>query len=163
MQCDRCEEWFHLLCVGLAEEEVSEEEEYECYNCKHGRPPQAVGAVASPAKRTNMYSISYSGGIVKTDTDLDSVLMCHDESVREVSRIPMYHASMDSFDSAGNSGAVTSMSKVTQLSFESTDESSQDELKSSFTLASGDGRNVITAPIPQTISRTEDMMADVGS
>jgi len=42
VQCDRCEEWFHLLCVGLAEDEVSEEEEYECFNCKQGRGHQAV-------------------------------------------------------------------------------------------------------------------------
>ncbi|XP_052780089.1 lysine-specific demethylase 5A-like isoform X2 [Mya arenaria] len=42
VQCDRCEDWFHLLCVGLAEDEVSEEEEYECFNCKQGRGQQAV-------------------------------------------------------------------------------------------------------------------------
>lgn len=34
VQCDGCEEWFHLLCIGLAEDEVSENEEYMCFRCK---------------------------------------------------------------------------------------------------------------------------------
>ena len=36
MQCDRCEEWFHLLCIGLGEDEISEHEDYVCYKCKAG-------------------------------------------------------------------------------------------------------------------------------
>ncbi|KAK3610530.1 hypothetical protein CHS0354_008964 [Potamilus streckersoni] len=36
VQCDRCEEWFHLLCVGLAEDEVTEDKDYECFRCKQG-------------------------------------------------------------------------------------------------------------------------------
>lgn len=35
MQCDRCEEWYHLLCVGLGTDEVTEDEEYECFKCKN--------------------------------------------------------------------------------------------------------------------------------
>lgn len=35
VQCDSCEKWFHLLCVGLAEDEVSENEDYVCFVCKH--------------------------------------------------------------------------------------------------------------------------------
>ena len=37
MQCDRCEEWFHLLCIGMGEDEISEHEDYVCYKCKSGR------------------------------------------------------------------------------------------------------------------------------
>ncbi|XP_067685038.1 lysine-specific demethylase 5A-like isoform X3 [Haliotis asinina] len=33
VQCDSCEKWFHLLCVGLGKEEVSEDEEYVCFQC----------------------------------------------------------------------------------------------------------------------------------
>ncbi|KAL5014006.1 hypothetical protein ScPMuIL_008276 [Solemya velum] len=36
VQCDRCEEWFHLLCVGLGDDEITEDEEYECFRCKQG-------------------------------------------------------------------------------------------------------------------------------
>ena len=36
VQCDGCELWFHLLCVGLGEDEVSEHEDYVCYQCKKG-------------------------------------------------------------------------------------------------------------------------------
>jgi histone demethylase JARID1 len=35
VQCDRCEEWYHLLCVGLGADEVTEDEEYECFKCKN--------------------------------------------------------------------------------------------------------------------------------
>jgi len=35
VQCDRCEAWYHLLCVGLGEEEITEDEEYECFKCKN--------------------------------------------------------------------------------------------------------------------------------
>jgi len=38
VQCDRCEKWFHLLCVGLGEDEVSESEDYVCHRCRHGKP-----------------------------------------------------------------------------------------------------------------------------
>ena len=34
MQCDSCELWFHLLCIGLGEDEVSENEDYMCFTCK---------------------------------------------------------------------------------------------------------------------------------
>ena len=35
MQCDTCEQWFHLLCVGLAEDEVAGNEDYMCFICKN--------------------------------------------------------------------------------------------------------------------------------
>lgn len=35
VQCDRCEEWYYLLCVGLGIDEVIEDEEYECFKCKN--------------------------------------------------------------------------------------------------------------------------------
>lgn len=33
VQCDTCELWFHLLCIGLGEDEVSENEDYVCFSC----------------------------------------------------------------------------------------------------------------------------------
>lgn len=37
VQCDGgCEQWFHLLCVGLDVTEVSETEDYICPNCAEG-------------------------------------------------------------------------------------------------------------------------------
>ena len=35
VQCDTCEQWFHLLCVGLAEDEVAGNEDYMCFICKN--------------------------------------------------------------------------------------------------------------------------------
>ena len=46
VQCDRCEEWFHLLCIGLGEDEISEHEDYVCYKCKSGR--SKIKAQGSP-------------------------------------------------------------------------------------------------------------------
>ena len=51
VQCDRCEGWFHLLCIGLAEDEISEHEDYVCYKCRSGR--SKIKAKASPRHFTD--------------------------------------------------------------------------------------------------------------
>ena len=33
VQCDSCDLWFHLLCVGLGKDEIKEDEDYVCFNC----------------------------------------------------------------------------------------------------------------------------------
>ncbi|XP_013066570.2 lysine-specific demethylase 5A-like isoform X1 [Biomphalaria glabrata] len=47
VQCDKCELWFHLLCVGLKKEEVRDEEDYVCFSCREGN---SVALVGSPSK-----------------------------------------------------------------------------------------------------------------
>ncbi|KAH9495294.1 Lysine-specific demethylase 5A [Bulinus truncatus] len=47
VQCDRCELWFHLLCVGLKKEEVRDEDDYVCFSCKEGNSAAIAG---SPSK-----------------------------------------------------------------------------------------------------------------
>ncbi|XP_064633580.1 lysine-specific demethylase 5A-like isoform X2 [Lineus longissimus] len=42
VQCDKCELWFHLLCVGLAENEISENEDYVCFSCRYKEDPNAL-------------------------------------------------------------------------------------------------------------------------
>ncbi len=37
VQCDGCELWFHLYCIGLKPEQVSEDEDFLCKNCKPNR------------------------------------------------------------------------------------------------------------------------------
>eukprot|EP00096_Caligus_rogercresseyi_P011047 TRINITY_DN422_c0_g1_i1.p1 TRINITY_DN422_c0_g1~~TRINITY_DN422_c0_g1_i1.p1 ORF type:complete len:1514 (+),score=534.84 TRINITY_DN422_c0_g1_i1:112-4653(+) len=34
VQCDGCEKWFHLHCIGLKPEQVKEDEEFICKDCK---------------------------------------------------------------------------------------------------------------------------------
>ena len=34
VQCDACELWFHLYCIGVKQEQVSEDEEFVCKTCK---------------------------------------------------------------------------------------------------------------------------------
>ncbi|RUS89616.1 hypothetical protein EGW08_002634 [Elysia chlorotica] len=36
VQCDRCELWFHLLCVGIKAEEIRDDEDYVCFGCREG-------------------------------------------------------------------------------------------------------------------------------
>ena len=49
VQCDSCEKWFHLLCIGLGEDEVSETEDYVCFSCKHPKPqPRARPRMSQP-------------------------------------------------------------------------------------------------------------------
>nr|KAG5711307.1 hypothetical protein BaRGS_006004 [Batillaria attramentaria] len=45
VQCDKCELWFHLLCVGLGKDEVSEEEDYVCFTCVRLNNPSATRTV----------------------------------------------------------------------------------------------------------------------
>lgn len=35
MQCDRCELWFHLLCIGLSTGDVAEDQDFVCKTCSH--------------------------------------------------------------------------------------------------------------------------------
>jgi histone demethylase JARID1 len=37
VQCDGCELWFHLHCIGLKPEQVSEDEDFICKDCKPKR------------------------------------------------------------------------------------------------------------------------------
>lgn len=34
VQCDGCELWFHLYCIGLKPEQVSEDQDFICKTCK---------------------------------------------------------------------------------------------------------------------------------
>ena len=34
VQCDACQNWFHLVCVGLTKESVDKIESYNCFQCK---------------------------------------------------------------------------------------------------------------------------------
>merc|ERR1711872_885466 len=38
VQCDTCELWFHLFCIGLKPHNIKEDEDFNCKNCvgKHG-------------------------------------------------------------------------------------------------------------------------------
>merc|ERR1712198_438960 len=40
VQCDACELWLHLNCIGLKPEQVSEDEEFICKSCKPKSKPQ---------------------------------------------------------------------------------------------------------------------------
>ena len=33
LQCDTCDLWYHLACIGLEQSQVSEEEDFNCKNC----------------------------------------------------------------------------------------------------------------------------------
>ena len=47
VQCDRCQEWFHLMCVGLTKEYAEQIDTYICGSCKQ---PNSCG-VQTPASR----------------------------------------------------------------------------------------------------------------
>ena len=42
VQCDGCQLWFHLFCIGLKPENVSEDEDFICKWCKPNRPKAGV-------------------------------------------------------------------------------------------------------------------------
>ena len=42
VQCDRCELWFHLLCIGMKQEDLVENEDFMCALCRRqAKPPTA--------------------------------------------------------------------------------------------------------------------------
>ncbi|XP_060607947.1 lysine-specific demethylase 5A-like isoform X1 [Ruditapes philippinarum] len=156
VQCDRCEEWFHLLCVGLAEDEVSEEEEYECFSCKQGRGQQPVlvsnhgkQSTVSPSKVPGMFN--YSGmSVIKGEQDMDNVLVCNEEVEvsMDTSQSSSYNRAIETYHSAliaeKEEQEMATSSKITQFSYE-TDESSQDEMKSSFSVSADSNEAVAMA------------------
>ncbi|CAD8178323.1 unnamed protein product [Paramecium pentaurelia] len=34
IQCDQCNKWFHLSCMGLTQEQANQMEQYSCKICK---------------------------------------------------------------------------------------------------------------------------------
>merc|ERR1712200_10594 len=34
VQCDKCELWFHLFCIGLKPNDIKEDEDFNCKFCK---------------------------------------------------------------------------------------------------------------------------------
>jgi len=48
VQCDKCELWYHLFCIGLKPQDIKEDEDFNCKFCK----------VGSGSKRNNDTSAS---------------------------------------------------------------------------------------------------------
>merc|ERR1711868_226999 len=44
VQCDKCELWFHLFCIGLKPHDIKEDEDFNCKNCKAGRRKESSGS-----------------------------------------------------------------------------------------------------------------------
>lgn len=47
VQCDTCQLWYHLVCVGLTSESVQYIEAYYCFPCKQKRAKQSAMSQAS--------------------------------------------------------------------------------------------------------------------
>ncbi|GFR98729.1 lysine-specific demethylase 5A [Elysia marginata] len=50
VQCDRCELWFHLLCVGMKAEDIRDDEDYVCFSCREGGTGTSNAEAGSPAR-----------------------------------------------------------------------------------------------------------------
>lgn len=57
VQCDRCELWFHLLCVGVGEDEVGEDDDYVCFKCK---VPLCHSSLSNGATTTSTSALNHS-------------------------------------------------------------------------------------------------------
>ena len=46
MQCDRCELWFHMKCIGVTENDITDDTDYICVRCRtpHATPTHTPGA-----------------------------------------------------------------------------------------------------------------------
>lgn len=68
MQCDKCELWFHLVCVGLNKDDLKEDEDYACFSCQQGSSKQLpipsvsakLSEASQPAKENQSSSSTQS-------------------------------------------------------------------------------------------------------
>ena len=44
VQCDKCQLWLHLFCIGLKPSDIKEDEDFNCKNCKTGRRKETSGS-----------------------------------------------------------------------------------------------------------------------
>ena len=44
VQCDKCELWYHLFCIGLKPHDIKEDEDFNCKNCKTGKRKETSGS-----------------------------------------------------------------------------------------------------------------------
>merc|ERR1712241_1305697 len=44
VQCDKCQLWLHLFCIGLKPSDIKEDEDFNCKNCKAGRRKETSGS-----------------------------------------------------------------------------------------------------------------------
>merc|ERR1719166_176609 len=44
VQCDRCQLWFHLFCIGLKPHDIKEDEDFNCRDCKAGARKESSGS-----------------------------------------------------------------------------------------------------------------------
>lgn len=114
VQCDRCEEWYHLLCVGLGDDEVTEDEEYECFKCKNNGqvpfiPPSLGSQVQDHETDSNDFtmpsgdiSLNSENLVIKSEESSPQDLTCHEG---------MDLSSMDSHDSSVDSTELNNSKK----------------------------------------------------
>lgn len=43
VQCDKCEQWFHLMCLGLTKKDVSAVDDFVCHLCVRDPAALAMG------------------------------------------------------------------------------------------------------------------------
>ena len=77
MQCDQCEAWYHLLCVGLGREEVSGDEDYKCFKCKNRDNPEAFLPSLTSHCLSSTTDSSTPGTHTEIKTEPDD-LSCHE-------------------------------------------------------------------------------------
>lgn len=62
VQCDGCNKWFHMVCVGLLKTELKADEDFVCKAC--ARKPESGGdnSVVSVGTRSTAATSSPGGG-----------------------------------------------------------------------------------------------------
>ncbi|KAK3104094.1 hypothetical protein FSP39_024364 [Pinctada imbricata] len=124
VQCDRCEEWYHLLCVGLSSEEITEDEEYECFKCKNKN-------IASPFLSPGITSTDSHSSLTPNTSNID-VTDTEQPFIPPAARVP------SNFDNDG---------EVDMESFESPIIKSADNLSVDSLRSSADSSDFLTSAV----------------
>lgn len=112
VQCDGgCNEWFHMLCVGLIKSQMKPEDEFICKKCKSKKPTNSTAAAAnstsssSTSKKTktqiNYNNTATANGNGTTETK-KRFTRSKEEAMRDkaISSTAASHANENSIDSS---------------------------------------------------------------
>lgn len=91
VQCDKCELWFHLTCLGLSKRDVSADDDFVCRTCRPSTISMAAG--------------DHSSRVIQVDEEIISVVST---PVASAPQSPVHEDS--SGGEAGDGPVITVMS-----------------------------------------------------
>jgi hypothetical protein len=95
VQCDKCDRWFHVPCVGLTKKKVAKMDSYECQRCCDARPVEKADGNVRVIQSLTSSSQSNSSAPQPPSSSLLRVKMEPQELVEDSSCPPHLESFLD--------------------------------------------------------------------